>query len=213
MTISRKQALEIHFAPPNRTATHEFLSAFQKGLEDCRAATYRDRLTGQSLPNHEHDSWVGALGYLCLLEQIGTCFQKKGHSLPASTPENSLVRALLTFSTLRDKEIAAIYALRCAFAHDFSLFNVHPKPELTHYFRLFGEIESSIVQLPKVQWNGDFATRSAECMTSIGLTMLGDEVERICAQLRTPAAANQLEIVLRGGPDELVNRYGLMKRL
>ena len=126
---------------------------------------------------------------------------------------NPLVLALLRqFTEMSDGEVAAIYALRCAFAHDFSLFNVHlSRPEFTHCFHLFGEPDGALVTLPTSRWNGDYSHRPSECRTSIGLTLLGNMVEGICARLPDMARSGELLIRLVGGPDELNHRYGLMK--
>jgi hypothetical protein len=164
------------------------------------------------LPGREHDSWVGALGYLALLDQIGTCFVRKGRPDRSTSASNPIVSALQQFTELADDEIAALYALRCAFAHDFSLFNVHPsRPELTHCFHLFAESKGALVKLPKTPWNGDYSRRSPECRTSIGLTLLGDMVEGICGRLLEMARTGALLIKLDRGPDELDERYSLMK--
>ena len=212
MMLSKAVAMQAHFAPATQSDTHEFFSSFTKGLRDSRAATHRDPNTGRPLPGAEHDSWVGALGYLALLDQIGTSFVCKGRRDRDSTVTNPLVLALRHFTEMSDDEIAAIFALRCAFAHDFSLFNVHPsRPELTHCFHLFGEPDGALVTLPKSRWNGDYSHRPSECRTSIGLTLLGNLVEGICARLPDMARSGELLIRLAGGPDELNHRYGLMK--
>ena len=71
MVLSRDAAIGAHFAEPSSGAPHIFFSALRKGLEDCRRATNRDVKTGRRLDSGNHDSWVGALGYLALLDQIG----------------------------------------------------------------------------------------------------------------------------------------------
>lgn len=205
-------ALTAHFGRPSQPDTSTFFSSFVKGLQDCRAATNRDLVTGTSIPNAEHDSWVGALGYLAILDQIGNCFRLQSRAESNAIVENPIVSALRNFTDLSADEIAALYALRCAFAHDFSLFNVHPtKPELTHCFRLHATAEEGLVKLPAARWSGDYAHRPPECWTSIDLALLGDLVEDICARLPQMARAGAISIKLAGGPTELIDRYGVMK--
>ena len=212
MVLSPDAAIEAHFAKPSRGAPRVFFSALRKGLEDCRGATNRDIKTGRRLGSGEHDSWVGALGYFALLDQIGNCFSLVAHRAGRPNGENAIVSALCTFSSLGDKEISALYALRCAFAHDFSLFNKHPaNPDLTHCFHLFPEPEGALVTLPKIPWNGEFANRPQECWTAVGLTLLGDLVEDICVRLWQLHKEHKLKIKLAGGADELNHRYGVMK--
>lgn len=187
------------------------VSALHKGLRDSRYSTNRNLDTGDKTEEQEHGSWVGLLGYLCVLDHIGTCFRRRDR--PArSEATNSLVYALQSFTSLSSHEIAAVYALRCAFAHDFSLFNVHTKPELTHYFRLFAETDQPMIQLPARGWSGDHNDRPSECWTAIGLTLLCDLVESICSDLRSLAERGEIEVSLVGGPAELQSRYMVMKR-
>jgi hypothetical protein len=191
----------------------QFFSSLYKGLADCRSATNRDLETGERIPGKDHDSWVGALGYLSLLELIGTCFIRKG--LDQQTPEEIIpfIHALETFGGITKEEISALYALRCAFAHDFSLYNVHPtKPELTHYFQLLVDADIPLLQTAKKPWDGDYRRTPQECATVVGLPRIGDLVENIYISLQQLAKSGGLEIRLSGGARELSDRYGVMKR-
>jgi hypothetical protein len=191
----------------------QFFSSLYKGLVDCRSATNRDLVTGERLPNNEHDSWVGALGYLSLLDLIGTCLTRKGLAQETPGEITPFIHALETFGGLTRQEISALYSLRCGFAHDFSLYNVHPtKPELTHYFHLRVDTDAPLVLPAKKPWDGDYRRTPLECATAVGLTRVGDLVEDIYLNLQRLAKSRDLEIRLLGGAMELNDRYGVMKR-
>lgn len=207
-------AIKAHLlTKPDTGDATTFLSSLNKGLHDCRKATDRDLSTGQRLDPGEHDSWVGALGYLALLDHIGTCFTRVDrHSAGQSHEDNPIVSALRAFSDLEGDEVTALYALRCAFAHDFSLCNAHEsKPELRHCFRLLPDVDEPLVTMPKKRWDGDYSNRPPECWTSVGLTLLGDLVEDICAQLPQLHRDGKLKLKLKGGADELYHRYTVRK--
>jgi hypothetical protein len=180
-------------------------SGFCAALKDARAATKRDPEDGGKLPGEKHGSWLGALGYMVLLDQIGKCFRPQSkHAIQGS----AIHKALTYFTTLGNAEMDALYALRCAFAHDYSLINVNrEKPGLTHRFHIWDGPSGSVVTLPKVRWDGNLKTKSAENVTSVNLEQLGDLVENIFRTLMSLAQAKKLELDLRGGPDELMHRY------
>lgn len=211
--MDESAAITYFLSAPTGGEEVQFFSSLYKGLVDCRSATNRNLVTGERLPNNEHDSWVGALGYLSLLDLIGTCLTRKGlaqESLGKITP---FIHALETFGGLTRQEISALYSLRCGFAHDFSLYNVHPtKPELTHYFHLRVDTDAPLVLPAKKPWDGDYKRTSLECATVIGLTRIGDLVEDIYLNLQQLAKSRDLEIRLLGGAKELNDRYGVMKR-
>jgi hypothetical protein len=190
----------------------QFFSSLYKGLVDCRSATNRDLGTGDKLPSEEHDSWVGALGYLSLLDLIGTCLTRKGSGQETTEEITPFIHALETFGELTRGEISVLYALRCAFAHDFSLYNVHPsKPELTHYFQLRVDPESPLVLSAQKQWDGDYRRTTPEFATAVGLVRVGDLVEGIYANLQRLSESRDLKIRLPGGIQELKDRYSVMK--
>lgn len=152
-----------------------------------------------------HGSWLGALGYLALLDQIGKCFKPRDVALIF---DNAISRALKYFTTLTDEEVDAIYALRNAFAHDYSLYNInHNRPSYTHNFTVIQSPARPLVTLPQDIWDGNLATRSNNNITWVNLEALGDTVEQICARLLDLANNDQLEVTLQGGPDELLQRY------
>jgi hypothetical protein len=208
--VNESVAITYFLAAPTGVGV-QYFSSLYKGLVDCRSATNRDLETGEKLPSKDHDSWLGALGYLVLVDLVGTCLTRK-HLNQESPNSPPFISALEAFGGLSREEISALYALRCAFAHDFSLYNVHPrKPELTHYFQLRIDADAPLVLHAKRQWDGDYRHTPAECATAIGLTRIGDLVEDIYVTLQRLAKSQDLKVKLPGGALELIDRYGVMK--
>ena len=208
--MPKKFAINMHlfYTKPNN-GVHIF-SGFAAALRDAREATGRKPANGVKTNQDKIGSWLGAIGYLCLLDQIGSCFRPSNAN---RVNGNSIKKALKYFTDLSEKEINAIYALRCAFAHDFSLYNInHRKPELTHQFAVGIGGSMTTVILPKEQWDGDYSNRTPENKTIINLEALGDLIEGVCVKLFNLAKQDELEIELEGGSDELLNRYGVYKK-
>jgi hypothetical protein len=207
--MPEQDAIISHLTNISTIQNMTYFSGFVAGLRDARKFTKRNQDTGQKLgqdPCGNHGSWLGAIGYLSLLDQIGKCFKPR-----ASARINegiSIKRALGYFSNLTAIEIDVVYALRNAFAHDYSLFN-NPtnRPNLIHHFTVVQSPTEALITLPNSPWNGIPSDMSANNVTRMNLEALGDLVETICAQLMGLAQNDGLEILLAGGSDELIQRY------
>lgn len=173
-------------------------------LKDCRTITQRDLITGaRDKLNDKSHNWLGAIGYLTVLDQIGKCYGVNEKSLPQS---NSIIKALLSFTTLKNEEAQAIYALRCSFAHDYSLFNINnQKKGLTHHFTVTGHGFKRLIGLPKKVWDGNVANKAIENMTFINIPLLTDLVEDIVNSIQPLFLSNQLQFLMT--PSEIKNRY------
>jgi len=175
-------------------------------LGDARKCTGRNVNTGKKI----HDStpglgcWLGAIAYMALLDQIGSSLKPKGEK----TDGKGIHKALRYFSNLSDQEIEAIYALRCAFAHDYNLANKNGMfPNRQHVFTVDKGKQAPLIKLPDVPWNGDYKSVGRENKTVINLELFGDLVESIYQDLCTKARREELEIALSDGVDELRVRY------
>jgi hypothetical protein len=201
--------------PDEREAVHDHLylhppvqgiqrkSSFMGALTDARGIGNRDLLTGK-LREGAKDSggWMPAIGYLVLLDQIGSCFGAPGCTHPAGGA--SFIHALECFSGLPHLEVETLYALRCALAHDYSLFNVNT-PDRTHVFTYDDSEHGPLVQLRQTPWTGDHTAIAADQITTVNLRAVGDLVEGIVEKLRALLASNDL--VLRLPVDEFRKRY------
>jgi len=206
--INETQAIDSHLndRPPIRLSSGEKIkvtSSFYACLSDTRKFTGRNS-KGAVVDFDRCRSWLGNVGYLILLDQIGSCF--KDRSKPAVNGA-SVQKALSYFSSLSPDEIDAIYALRCALAHDYSLVNKNEnKQSLQHQFALTGGTNTLLVK-PLQTWDGDLLNRTQNNQTVIDVKELGDLSENIYKKLLTLASNNMLEIILPGGKDELIMRY------
>jgi len=208
--MTDKEAVLMHLTLFVDTENPVRFTSFTAALRDARGITKRNPDNGKPDPsvNYGHvGSWLGALGYLILLDHIGICFKRKsGEELPPKT--SSVVKALTYFSPLEHREIQAIYALRCAFAHEYGLSNFHANPLLQHHFVVTAG-SGQLIRFPPVAWNGDFANAGRDA-TTVDLWELGNLAEIVCFNLLTIAQNDGLEIALEGGVPELQNRFWLM---
>lgn len=206
--IQEQEVILAHLGQIRETAHYKIFSGFIAALRDARKFTKRDQATGEKLRDDtcgDHGSWLGAIGYLTLLDQIGGCFKPKSFQIVNGHP---IVKALRYFGGLSFLQADAVYALRCSLAHDFGTVNVHPsKPSLTHIFTLYQSPNSPLITFPKNQWDGDLTNISPDSATMVNLEKLGDLVEGIYETLQKLAAKSELEIVLPGGFKELAVKY------
>jgi len=208
--MPEQQAILAHLTNISQGQNINYFSGFVAALRDARKFTKRNQDNGQKLTDDscgDHGSWLGAIGYLSLLDQIGKCFKPRAAS--TINNENSISKALKYFAThIPDAEVDAIYALRNAFAHDYSLYNINAnRPSYTHHFTVIQSPVHPLVRLPQIQWDGNIANRTQNNLTVINLEALGDTVEQICLSLLQLANNNDLEVTLAGGSDELIQRY------
>jgi hypothetical protein len=208
--IPERQAILAHLTNLIQSENINYFSGYVAALRDARKFTKRNQENGQKLTDDSfgnHGSWLGAIGYLSLLDQIGKCF-KPAHAA-AINSENSISKSLKYFAAhIPYAEVDAIYALRNAFAHDYSLYNINNnRRSFAHHFTVIQSPEHPLVILPQIQWDGNTGNRAQNNVTVVNLEALGDTVEQICLQLLQLANDNALEVTLIGGSDELIQRY------
>lgn len=122
-------------------------SSFEAAYTDARAAS------------NGGTSWIGAIGYLCFFDQLGGAIRRRDRDVDA---RNHVERALRLFSDLDADRCAALYALRCCLAHDFSLANHAEEVPRSrrhlycHHFRLWPAREHwELLTFPERPWDGD----------------------------------------------------------
>jgi hypothetical protein len=209
-TISEADAIKNHFKEPYKKGGMIFFSGFSGALIEARHAAYR-REDGTKLPNLKHGGWLAAIGYFALLEQIGNCFRPKETLVKVHGNENGIKKALKFFSNLSKEEIDALYALRCAFAHDFSLSNLKVEgAKRLHHFRVTEGTVTPLVLFPQASWDGSYQDIKPETITTVNLELFGDMVEELISRLMEMAQKDRLTIALRGGAEELEKRYSFV---
>jgi len=188
-------------------------SSFHALLTEARWAAGRDEQTGALLSSVQGRRWLGTTAYLMLLDQIGSSFEPLTPENP-SVSGNDFLRALAHFSAIQnERERKALYALRCAFAHDYSLFNRNRgDPELQHAFHLSVNSYAPAVHLPFLPWDGNYPPLPKgiplKQITEVNLPAVGDVVEGVVTKVRDLHAAGQLN--LRPSLPEFEMRYGML---
>jgi hypothetical protein len=164
-------------------------------------------------------TWVAALGYLCLLDQLGSVVER-GSPSPAMVSElqryagkveQNFRRPLVQFSNLTPDDASALFALRNCLAHDYSLANTHKRPELCRAFTLHGGT-GAFVKHPTVPWNGSFADADTgpDTKTAVSLRLLGDTVESVVAAVGMAHALG--EVITKLADEELLARFFVVIR-
>jgi hypothetical protein len=188
-------------------------SNFQALLGEARWAADRDRNSGLVIEPSRSQRWLGATAYLMLVDQIGDAFKPTASTEPANPDERQgpdFIWALEYFSSVSlDTDRNALYALRCAFAHEYALFNPSSRAKYRHMFNLRADPVSPLVEGPQVPWDGSFSVpMPSEQVTIVNLRKIGDVVEEMVATLRRMHAARQL--TSRRPIVEFLVRYGMV---
>lgn len=204
-----------HYFSQSRTLDNgsmRVFSSFGELLEIARKLTGRYPTNGAKIVSENRSSWLGVLAYLILLDQIGGCFKPKTEALLHN--KNEVQKALYYFSNgLNSKEVDAIYALRCCLAHDFNLCNINDKNlSLTHHFSISYGSQERVIKLPKISWDGNYENRTDDNRTFIDVEQLCNLIESALCKLFALRDQNQLDCILHGGTDELLQRYGMFAR-
>ncbi len=188
-------------------------SSLHAALRDCRPLQGRDVATGMLAAGDGAPSWIGAIGYLCVVDQLSSAVR---HASPTSrsrteadAPDN--YRVLYDFTDLDSGSIEALYGLRCSLAHDYSLANRKPGiPARQHVFHLTGD-PGEVANLPTsedLRWTGEWAeSDTAFEPTEVSLRAVGDLVEEVVGTVRAEHRAGNVQIALLGGRAEMDRRY------
>jgi len=193
----------------------QIFSGFRQGLSEARTVTGRNE-KGEIVNDEKPlKPWLGTLGYMALLDQIGTCFRRKGVEDAGRHIPHDFKKALYRFGKFeasddKGKIIDALYALRCSFAHDSALLNCTPAGGYNYRFSVVWETNGKMVSLPMQDWDKGFSPghHYPERMTKVSLKLFVDFAEDICSTLFELADRDELEICF--GVDaaaELTGRY------
>lgn len=198
-------------APPEGyEGVHE--STLHAALRDCRRAQNRDEWTGYLAPGEDADHFLGAVGYLCLIDQVSTAIGLRGgrYETGGLASEKAPYRALYDFTELPAEVIEAMYGLRCSLAHDYSLVNKHRRQERQHLYIFFGG--SELVQLPSAdrRWDGEWVENFPEReATKFNMRRIGDVAEDVVSIARQRHEAGEVRVLCAGGVAEMEMRYFL----
>lgn len=201
-------------------------SCLMLALQDARKIAGRNILNGQITNDIlENDqsfmnpySFVGVVNYLLILELIGEIFRLKTFSTNKS---NKIYKALkqfsasdMTMTSLNERDIDTIIALRNSLAHNYGLINIPSEKEKKtklHKFILLNNDNSELIKYPMQIWNEDFADKSEETSTQISVIKLQDLVERVFLNLTTEIENDTVDLALEKGLDELKARFTILQ--
>ncbi len=210
LTEAEIAAIDKHLYETEPVNGMKYQSSLIAILGDARGAADRDR-DGRVKPGKRSQSWLGATGYLIMLDQVGKTFKVEATPDPFSYP---IGRAISHFAPIQDPAIIeAIYALRCALAHDYSLFNKDKsgnQPMRDHAFTFTADPVSPLVQLPPTKWNRIYNAPPQDQTTVVNLRKVGDLGETVVDSLRRHHRQGALR--LRLPLDEFEWRYGMLFR-
>lgn len=213
-TTDLDRALHWYLIDPPAAGPDRIISSYHAALGDARRATARDRTTGRVTgADGDPGSWLGAIGYLVLLDEIGSALRPRGGRTVAKP--NTIEQALRDFSPdpLSRRDLTAIYALRCSLAHDYSLYNPakgRSKAALARRFRfaLHQSPTGPLIRHAARRWDETYSmTPPASTQTVVSLRLLGDLVEGCHRNIQRRLVADTLASRLE--PDVLVTRYTL----
>lgn len=184
---ARNAVLRLYLFLPVVTADGvHYRSSLEALQRDARGTGGRDADSGELLDADHTRSWLSAMGYLALVDQVS-----KALHVPLRRKGTTPFELLLVHSAgLAEDEAAAIYALRCAFVHNYGLRN-DPRPRVTdedrirallHMFNL-SATGGPLVQIGDRSFLVDGAVADIET-TVVDLRSLGNTVEALVRSLR-----------------------------
>ena len=184
-------------------------------LKDARLITGRNLVTGQHQLNilqNENNfispySFVGMINYLLILDMIGSIFLISGFK----TKRSNIYNALKQFSSINDKEIDTIIALRNSLAHNYSLINLpwykEEDSRKLHKFTLDNSENAELIKYPTnhIARNLIFSDKSESSSTIIGYRKIIDLIELVYENVKSKFENGF--ILYRLGVDELKARF------
>jgi hypothetical protein len=186
-----------YLQPPFQQNGMEYKSPYMAALTDARAATGRNISDGTIVDDSKLGNWAGTLAYMVLIDHIGIYFSK---TIGPSIETRAFTRALADFTSLNHSERMALYALRCAFAHQYSLTNVgqgNPVDAALLHHQFVVHRGETLIVFPATPWNGIQNPSTEGLITQVSVKKIGDLVEGMHSQLMSMASVGQL--VLRTG--------------
>jgi hypothetical protein len=164
-------------------------SALGTPLKEIRAKAGRDENSGK-LNSNISGSWLAALGYLALIEQVGSCYNRpEGNE---SDPRD-LVRAIRQFSKVSEADsLEVLYGLRCSLSHNYAIVRNDARyPKQPKYAFIVHPIPTSgtgrvpLIKYPATPWDGDYSKlANPDFRTMVSIAGIGDLFEEIFASVK-----------------------------
>ena len=185
-----------------------YVSTFNAAVQEARRLTGRDK-HGRRVRT-TRTLWAGTLVYFALLDQIGNSLRpNRAKKVKVERPSGKLVPELTLEKAIRQFAPSAatrnqrqtLYFLRCAFAHEYGLFNRRDQ-----FFRVDDSPRGRLVVPARRKWNGRLADATAATQTTVNLVAVGNLAEAVVASVRTHSARSTLRSELP--TKELQRRFG-----
>jgi hypothetical protein len=210
----QQEAIDVYLATYRADALQH--STLELALRDARGAALRDPADGTPQHPDHSTSWLGTIGYLVLLDQLGETLR------PSAEPPDryerkypTVRRCLERFAPeLSEPDTAALYGLRCALAHDYGLWNPPPPngpAELWHcLFTLISDDTTPFIRHPPKQWDGRLPVGRFDLgmTTVVNVRKLANRVEALVGHVREMGSNGRVEIAL-DNPADLNLRFGI----
>jgi hypothetical protein len=159
---------------------------------EARTLVGRDATSGELRDRSVASTWAGALVYLVLLEQLGSCFSP-GRAGPP-TRGGGIRDALEWFADVSTDDALAVKTLRDRFAHDYSLQGPHPR---SRRFTVHDLSDQPLVG-------------SIQDGYSISLVRLAEVAEKALAVVSDLVGAHDLRVHHQGGLERVVQRFTMV---
>jgi hypothetical protein len=205
-----RQGLSMHVnAEP--TTREGYISCFWALVRDARLVAKRDLDTGAPTYKEENRPqeaiWGASLLYMVLVDQIGTAFELDGRPAGSQSFRSALDLFGRGVMSLSAGEIDALYALRCSFAHDYSLVNATTRPGLAHLFVVTWSLDRPLVDIPNPAWSGDTVAALPSKRTIVNLKVLEELVEGMVVVIQDAARAGTLRPAHGMSVKQFTERY------
>lgn len=128
----------VQFESHDKSSIFHVRTSLEAALGDIRPAVGRDD-GGQLVHPERSQYWLGASGYLMVLDQLSTVFDYDNYE-----------RMLISLGELTPEEAGALYGLRNAFVHNYGLTNegvgsLERRERLRHVFTLGHESPELVI--------------------------------------------------------------------
>jgi hypothetical protein len=156
-------------------------------------------------------AWPSTLMYLILVDQVGKVI-RPASSAPRDKSDDLRIALGEFDSALDEIDRDMMYALRCAFGHEFAMANPGPYPDgavgpLRHRFQLVESTEQKLV-VYHGQWNGKYGSACVGGPTEVNLTELANVVERVVSDIEQRVDAGDVRLIDGVTPEMVLHRWG-----
>lgn len=210
--MDKQTAIDIHLSlqEPYKVNEIGYYSCLGHALKEARTVTGRDSKSGKLEDKNGSHTWLGAIAYLLIVDQIGECYETSKVIPNVGSPFR---KALHYFSDLSECDSKILYGLRGSLVHNYSLVSRYKRDpknpwDYCYVFELEADSDSSLINTPQEKWTGDISLIDRKKhSTRIILKKIGDLVEGIYKKLCYFNKENNLNLTADLTPEDLLKRF------